>query len=103
MPEAVAYGKQMNKDAKEKKQHKSASGKKEATGKKHHHKKAHKKGHSLVQTKDDEDMADLDGQEDQEVMASLRAAEKQMNATMKTPVAYKEHPWSPLHYDVENV
>lgn len=36
-------------------------------------------------------------------MASLKAAEKEMNTTMKTPVAYKEHAWSPLKYDVENV
>jgi hypothetical protein len=35
-------------------------------------------------------------------MESIKAAEKQLNTTMKTPTAYKEHPWSPIKYDVES-
>jgi hypothetical protein len=34
-------------------------------------------------------------------MESIKAAEKQLNTTMKTPTAFKEHPWSPIKYDVE--
>jgi hypothetical protein len=55
-----------------------------------------------VQTKDDGYENDEDA-ENKEIMESIKFAENKMNTTMKTPVAYKEHAWSPLKYDVENV
>jgi hypothetical protein len=70
--------------------------------KKTHHKKSHKKSSTMVQIKDTDDILDGDD-EDKEILKSIKYAEKQLNTTMKTPVAYKEHPWSPLKYDVENV
>jgi len=57
---------------------------------------------SAVQLGDSDDILD-EGAEDREIMASLASAEKSMGKTMKTPTAFKEHPWSPLKYDVEEV
>ena len=34
-------------------------------------------------------------------MKSIEYAEKQLGKKMQTPVAMKEHPWSPITYDVE--
>jgi hypothetical protein len=74
---------------------------------KHHHKKHHNKHHHKhhekedVQVKDDDDLFNADENEDNEIMKSIAAAEKQLGTKMKTPTAFKEHPWSPLKYDVE--
>ena len=54
-----------------------------------------------VQTKDEDDIFD-EGSEDKEIMESLKYAERQLGTKMNTPVAVKEHPWSPITYDVEN-
>ena len=56
----------------------------------------------MVQSKDTDDILDTES-EDKEILDSIKQAEKSLNTTMKTPTAYKEHPWSPLKYDVENV
>lgn len=54
-----------------------------------------------VQLKDDDDIFGEEEAEDKQIMESIKYAEKQLNTKMKTPIAYKEHPWSPIKYDVE--
>lgn len=35
-------------------------------------------------------------------MDSLKEAEHELGKEMKTPTAFKEHPWSPVKYDIED-
>jgi len=49
----------------------------------------------------DDDLFD-DDSEDKEIMKSIAYAEAKLNTKMGTPVAMKEHSWSPTTYDVEN-
>lgn len=52
----------------------------------------------MIQTQDEDDEED---NENKEIMDSIKYAEKQLGKKMATPVAMKEHPWSPITYDVE--
>lgn len=55
-----------------------------------------------LQIRDSDDVLDEDA-EDKEIMDSIKAAEKETGTKMPTPHAYKENPWSPIKYDIENV
>ena len=55
-----------------------------------------------MQLADSDDLFGADEAEDKEIMESLKEAEQQLGKKMKTPTAFKEHPWSPLKYDIED-
>ena len=46
-------------------------------------------------------MLDGEANEDKEILESIKAAETQLGKKMETPIAFKEHAWSPLKYNVE--
>jgi hypothetical protein len=56
-----------------------------------------------VQLSDSDDFMNEEDNENKEIMESLKSAEKQMGKQMKTPTPVKEHAWSPITYEFNNV
>ena len=73
----------------------SSSSDRKRHGRHHHH--AHDSAE--LQTQDEDDI--LEDNEEKEIMESIKYAENQLGKKMQTPVPMKEHPWSPITYDVE--
>jgi hypothetical protein len=51
----------------------------------------------------DDDLLNSEENEDKEIMKSIEYAEKKLKSKMSTPRVVKGAPYSPIHYDVENL